>query len=165
MIDLTCSSLWVGTRRLRHFNRLNYPDPQRNFSLMHKVCIIERLSYSRNIGMPKPARSFPYLHLTLLGSVIAGLVLWVVWSSDLTEPLVFDVSSQVIENPGCDDSQDAYTPSWPYPTVQGTGNRLVHDVVQRPFSPALAWLLSGALFRLKLVLLTPPIGPPRTFFA
>jgi hypothetical protein len=140
-------------------------DHPRNFSLMYKVCIIKRLSYSRIIGMPKPGRSFSDLHLTLLGLVVAGLVLWVVSSSGLTELLVFDASSQAIENPACDDSQDPYSPSWPYFTVKGTTNSLLSDVVQRPFSSALALLLSGALFRLKLVLLTPPIGPPRTFFA
>jgi len=115
--------------------------------------------------MCRSARSFSALHLTLLGLVVAGVVLWVVSSSGFTELFVFDVSSQVIENPDCDDSQGVYTPSWPYPKVEGTGNSLLSDVVHLPFYTALAFLLIGAVFRLKLVLLTPPIGPPKTFFA
>ena len=115
--------------------------------------------------MREPARSFSDLHLTLLGLVVAGLVLWVVSSSGFTEPLVVDVSSQVIEYSDIDDSQGAYTPSGPCPAAKGTGNSLLSDVVHLPFSPPFGFLLTGAVFRLKLVLLTPPIGPPRTFFA
>jgi hypothetical protein len=103
--------------------------------------------------------------LTPLALLITGVFIWVVFVSGLTQPFVIDDSTRIVEKSDLDDFQDTSSLYLPYTAVKETGSSFLSDILCLPFFFAVGFLLTNAVFRLKLVLLTPHRGPPETFFA
>ena len=113
-------------------------------------------------GPKKPLKNFD---MALFAWVLAGFALWVILVPAPVEAFVVDDPVQIDEGSGSEAFQGASPPCWPCSVDRASRNTPHLSLVRLPSSPATENSLAGAIFRLKLVRLHPPVGPPRTFFA
>jgi hypothetical protein len=114
------------------------------------------------IGPKKPLTGF---EMALFAWFFAGLVLWVVLVPAPVESFVVDDPTQIEERSESEAFQGASPPCWPCTADRANRNTPLLGLVHLPSSPAAESSLAGAIFRLKLVRLHPPLGPPRAFSA
>jgi hypothetical protein len=114
------------------------------------------------VGPKKPLTNFD---MALFAWFLAGLALWGIFSPVPVEAFVFDDPVQIEEGSESVVFQGASPPCWPCSADSATRNTPLLSLVCLASSPAAENSLAGAIFRLKLVRLHPPVGPPRTFFA
>jgi hypothetical protein len=114
------------------------------------------------VGPKQPKRN---LEMALFKWLLGGLALWVIFVPAPVGAFVVDDPVQIDERSESEAFQGAAPPCWPCAAHRGTWNTPHLSLVRLPSSPAAKDFLAGAIFRLKLVRLHPPVGPPRTFFA
>jgi hypothetical protein len=133
--------------------------PQKRLSLLKDVSSIGK---SEMAGPKQPKRN---LEMAIFKWLLGGLALWVIFVPAPVGSFVVDDLVQIDEGSEPEAFQGASPPSWACAAHRGTWNTPHLSLVRLPSSPAAKDFLAGVLFRLKLVRLHPPIGPPRTFFA
>ena len=114
------------------------------------------------VGPKQPKRN---LEMALFKWLLGGLALWVIILPAPVGSFVIDDPVQIDEGSESEAFVGASPPCWPCSADRGTSNTPRLSLVRLPSSPAPKDFLAGAIFRLRLVRLHPPIGPPRTFFA
>jgi len=110
----------------------------------------------------KPATAFRVL---LFAWFLAGMALWILIVTTPAQSFVLDEPLGIDEGTGSHALQGTSLPYWP----SATGRELRTDPLPRlvalpPFL-ATGYSLAGAIFRLQLVRLHPPVGPPCALFA
>jgi len=114
------------------------------------------------VGPKKPLTNFD---MALFAWFLAGLALWVILVPAPVEAFLVDDPVQIDEGSEPEAFQGASPPCWPSAAEGASRNTPLFGLVRLPASPAAQYSLAGAIFRLKLVRLHPPVGPPRAFFA
>ena len=114
-------------------------------------------------SMLKDRKSSLALPLALFGWFIAvGLFVWVFSSHPFAEAFSADEPLQVVDNPDADDLQHPPTHHMSFDQGIETGDNLSRDHVRPPFAcNEVENPMGRALFRLKILPLTPPTGPPK----
>jgi hypothetical protein len=100
------------------------------------------------------------LNIAFFAWLLASLALWVFFFPTPVESFVVDDNLGIDEIPESQAFQASSTPFWPL-AVGGDGRNALRLRLAKPH-PFLATGNSptGAIFRLKLVRLHPPVGPP-----
>ena len=99
-------------------------------------------------------------HMALLAWLLASVALWVLFVPAPVESFIVDDNLGIDEVPESDALQGTSPPFWPFAAGGDSRNALLlrlarpHSFLSAGDSPA------GAIFRLKLVRLHPPVGPP-----
>ena len=114
------------------------------------------------VGPKQPMTNF---EMALFKWFLGGLALWVIFVPAPVESFVVDDPVQIDEGSESEAFQGASPPCWPCAADRATRNTPRLSLVRLPSSPVAKDFLAGAIFRLRLVRLHPPVGPPRTFFA
>jgi hypothetical protein len=113
-------------------------------------------------GPKKPQKKF---EMALFGWLFAGLVFWVSLVPAPAQSFVLEDPIRIDAQPEFEGLEGASPPCWPSTEDRQTGNIHLLNLVRLALVPAAASSLGGAIFRLKLIRLHPPAGPPRIFFA
>lgn len=111
--------------------------------------------------MPEAKKSSLALALALFGWFIAsGLFVWVFSSSRFAEASLADEPLQVVDRLDADDLQQPPPHHRSFDQDVETGDTLSRDHLRPPACNAVENPTGRALFRLKILRLTPPTGPP-----
>jgi hypothetical protein len=110
--------------------------------------------------MCNPTKSLSSYNVTLLALIVAGLFLWAASVPGFMEMFVLDESSQSVENSDAKDLKDGPPVYWSSSVRREAANLTFINLAHIAFFLAGGFFLPAAIFRLKLVLLTPQIGPP-----
>lgn len=127
--------------------------------------LLKDASSTAKTGMVGPKKPLKIFNMALFAWFFAGVALWVFFVAAPVEAFVVDDPVQIDEESGSGAFQGASPPCWPCAAERAPRNTPLPSLVRLPSSPAAENPLAGAIFRLKLVRLHPPVGPPRTFFA
>jgi hypothetical protein len=112
--------------------------------------------------MPEAKKSSLALALALFGWVIAaGVVVYAFSSYRFAEAFLADEPLQVIDRLDADDLQHPPPPHRSFDQDIETRDTLSRDHVRPPARTEVENPTGRALFRLKILRLTPPTGPPR----
>ncbi len=112
--------------------------------------------------MSNPRKPSSGFHLALSVLVIAGLFFWTVSAPGFTEVFVLDEQPKSSEKLEAKELKDRSHPYWLSSADRHKGAPFFH-LARMVFLLAFGIFLVAAIFRLKLVLVTPHIGPPLTF--
>lgn len=135
------------------------------FSPCKRLRLLEGVSSTGKTGMVGTKKPLTNFEKALFAWFVAGLVLWAIIVPAPVESFVVDDPVQIDEPSESEAFQGASPPCWPCAADRAIRNTPLLDPVRLLSSPAAENSLAGAIFRLKLVRLHPPVGPPRAFFA
>ncbi len=110
----------------------------------------------------KPATAFRVL---LFAWFLAGMALWNLFVSAPAQPFAIDEPPGIGEGACPHALQGTSHPCCPFPAGRDPRMASLPHLVALPFALAAGSPLAAAIFRLQLVRLHPPVGPPSPFFA
>jgi hypothetical protein len=113
--------------------------------------------------MPEEKKRLTTLNMAFFAWLLAGVALWVLFVPAPVDSFLVDDNLGIDEVPNSQAFQGASPPFWPFAAGVDSRNTILlrlakpHPFLAAGDSPA------GAIFRLKLVRLHPPVGPPSSF--
>lgn len=130
------------------------------FSPPQPSLLLKAASSTRKNRMPEEKKRLTTLNMAFLAWLLAGVALWVFFVPAPVESFILDNNLGIDEVPDSQALQGASPPFWPLATgVDSRNTLLLRSAKPHPFLTA-GDLPAGAIFRLKLVRLHPPVGPP-----
>jgi hypothetical protein len=114
------------------------------------------------VEQKKPLTNFD---MVVFAWLLVGLTLWVLFVPAPVQSFVLDETVQLEEGSESEAFQGVSPACWLWASDQANKNEPLLCPVSPDSSPTAEDVLAGILFRLRLVRLHPPVGPPRTFFA
>jgi len=145
---------------------LRHPGVEKGtFSPLQTSRLLKNVLSTGKTGMVGPKKPLTNFDMALFAWFLAGLALWVILLPAPVEAFLVDDPVQIDEGSEPEAFQGASPPCWPSAAESTSRNTPIFGLVRLPASPAAQNSLAGAIFRLKLVRLHPPVGPPRAFFA
>jgi hypothetical protein len=110
--------------------------------------------------MLKGKKRLTTFHMALLAWLLSGVALWVLLVSAPVESFIIDDTLGIDEGPDSEALQGTSPPFCPFAAgKESTNAPLLRLAKLHPFLAAQD-SQAGAIFRLKLVRLHPPVGPP-----
>jgi len=111
--------------------------------------------------MPEEKKRLTTPTIAFFAWLLAGVALWVLFVPVPVESFILDDNLGIDEVPGSQAFQGASPPFWPF-AADGDSScaPLPRLARSHPFLAAGNSPAGGAIFRLKLVRLHPPVGPP-----
>ena len=110
----------------------------------------------------KPATAFQVL---LFAWLLAGTALWMLIVTAPAQSVALDDPLGIDECPGANALQGTSLPYWPWAAGREPRDDPLPRLAVLPPFLAARDSLAGAIFRLQLVRLHPPVGPPCAVFA